>query len=277
MNKLLNKKMVFKDYHYQPTTLILPNAWDVMSAKTYQELGYKAIGTTSAGISASAGYLDGERIPFSEMFKVVKEITKSVDIPVSADIESGFSETIEGILENVKKLISIGVAGINLEDSIKSANTKIYEIAYQQEKIEKIKDLAIIEGVQLFVNARTDIYWLNLFNDKCRFAKTIERAKAYQDAGADGIFIPGVEDEDTIKMFVKEIELPINILVGRSTPKIQQLNSLGVSRLSFGSGAYRATMSALLEITEEVIKYGEYKRMMNNSFTYEKMMRILYQ
>lgn len=134
MNDMLIKSKIFNDYHQDSSILILPNAWDVMSAKIYEDLNYRAIGTTSAGIAASLGYSDGEQLPFESMLDVIEKITQSVNIPVSADIESGYGETIEEVLENVRKIIASGVVGINLEDS-----KKIIYIPYTIRHISKRK------------------------------------------------------------------------------------------------------------------------------------------
>ncbi|ACJ79287.1 isocitrate lyase/PEP mutase family protein [Bacillus paranthracis] len=272
MNDILMKSKIFNDYHHDSSILILPNAWDVMSAKIYEDLNYRAIGTTSAGIAASLGYSDGEQLPFESMLDVIEKITQSVNIPVSADIESGYGETIEKVLENVRKIIASGVVGINLEDSKKNHICSLYDTAYQQKKIESIKNVSISEGVPLFINARTDAYILN----NNRFEETMKRAQAYKDAGADGIFIPGLAQKEQIHMFTKKINLPLNVLVHDSTPSITDLECLKVSRISFGSGAYRATISTLRKLASEVITKGQYETITNEVISYEDMMGFLH-
>ncbi|MDA1582266.1 isocitrate lyase/phosphoenolpyruvate mutase family protein [Bacillus cereus group sp. TH230-1LC] len=272
MNDMLMKSKIFNDYHHDSSILILPNAWDVMSAKIYEDLNYRAIGTTSAGIAASLGYSDGEQLPFESMLDVIKKITKSVNIPVSADIESGYGETLEEVLENVRKIIASGVVGVNLEDSKKNHIYSLYDTAYQQTKIERIKNVSISEGVSLFINARTDAY---IFSNN-GVEETIKRAQAYKDAGADGIFIPGLTQKEHIHMFTKKINLPLNVLIHDSTPSIPDLECLNVSRISFGSGAYRATISTLRKLASEVIMKGQYETMTNDVISYENMVGFLH-
>ncbi|MGF9769464.1 isocitrate lyase/PEP mutase family protein [Bacillus albus] len=274
MKQTLIKSKIFKDYHHDSSILILPNAWDVMSAKIYEDLNYKAIGTTSAGIAASLGYGDGEQLPFESMLDVIRKITQSVSIPVSADIESGYGETIEEILENVRKIIDSGVVGINLEDSKKNHTCSLDDTSYQQKKIESIKNVSISERMPLFINARTDAYIFNSNNN--RVEETMKRAQAYKDAGADGIFIPGLAQKEHIQMFTKEIDLPLNVLIHDSTPSISDLECLNISRISFGSGAYRATISTLRKLASEVIKKGGYGIITNEVISYEEMMEFLY-
>ncbi len=272
MKDMLIKSKIFNDYHHDSSILILPNAWDVMSAKVYEDLNYKAIGTTSAGIAASLGYRDGEQLPFESMLDVIRKITQSVNIPVSADIESGYGETIEEVLENVRKIIANGVVGINLEDSKKNHTCSLYDTAYQQKKIESIKNVSISEGIPLFINARTDAYILN----NNRIDETMKRAQAYKDAGADGIFIPGLVQKEHIQLFTKEIDLPLNVLIHGSTPSISDLECLNVSRISFGSGAYRAIISTLRKLASEVITKGQYGTITNEVMSYEEMMGFLH-
>jgi len=151
------KAKTFHRLHQQSSTFVLPNAWDVISAKMFEECGFKAIGTTSAGIAASLGYLDGQSIPLNKMVETIENIAKSVNVPVSADIEAGYGQTVEEVLETVKAVAAAGAIGINLEDGTGDPNRPIFDISSQEEKIAAIKELSESRNMPLFINARTDL------------------------------------------------------------------------------------------------------------------------
>src|SRR5699024_7430497 len=204
----------FRQLHEQQATFILPNAWDVISAVMFEQCGFKALGTTSAGIATSLGYKDGEHIRFEEMLIAVKRIVSSVNIPVTVDIETGYGETTTEIIENIKRIIKTGAVGINLEDGTGNASDPLHDLDAQVEKITAIKQLS--EENPVFLNARTDTYWLNVGDEEMKFTETVKRANAFERAGADCIFIPGLTDESTIERVRKEISVPINLLAAQA-------------------------------------------------------------
>jgi len=265
----------FKQLHKQPSTFVLPNAWDASSASVFQKSGFKAIGTTSAGIAMSLGYSDGENLPFEKMIEALKSIVNSVDIPVSADIEAGYGKSVEEVIDNVKQVILAGVVGINLEDGTGNPNEPILDISMQVKKIAAIKELSQSLNMPLFINARTDLYWLKIGDPSLQFQSAIKRVKAYEEAGADCIFIPGVTNIDTIKNFREEISCPINLLVGSDTPSLNELSKIGIERVSSGSAPFRATITLLKEISEAIMNSGNFTPMIDDVITYDDMTELL--
>ncbi|WP_368296960.1 isocitrate lyase/phosphoenolpyruvate mutase family protein [Cytobacillus firmus] len=257
------KANTFHRLHQQSSTFVLPNAWDVISAKMFEECGFKAIGTTSAGIAASLGYLDGQSIPLNKMVETIENIAKSVNVPVSADIEAGYGVTVEEILETVKAVAAAGAIGINLEDGTGDPNRPIFDISSQVEKIAAIKELSESSNMRLFINARTDLFWLNAGDSSTRLREAVMRAKAFQDAGADCIFIPGLTDRKDIKKIREEVPCPINLLIDPEMPSISELSEIGIERLSCGSVPFRATLTYLRTISEEIVNRQTFHQMTN--------------
>lgn len=247
---------------------VLPNAWDAMSAKIYESIGFKAIGTTSAGIAISNGYKD-RAMPFETAIAAIKLIAQSVNEPVSADIEDGYGSYIEKVVESVKQVILAGAVGINLEDSTTDLENPLYDITLQQNKILAIKELALAMGIPFFINARTDVYWLNIGNPEWQLSETIKRAQAYHNAGADCLFIPGINNLTTIQIIRDAISCPINLLAGPDLPSLSVLSEIGIQRISLGSGPYRATASLLKTIGEEIMYQGSFRHMTTGVISYQ--------
>ncbi len=266
------KADVFLTLHHAPPILILPNAWDVASGKVFELEGFKAIGTTSAGISATLGYADGQYMSLAENMEVVRRIVNSIALPVSADIESGYATSIEGVVKAAHAALNAGAVGLNLEDGTGDSTTPLFETALQQDKIRAIRAMAISKGIHLVINARTDVF---LMNDESTqsLRHAIDRGNAYKEAGADCIFVPDVGslDKKAIAILVKEIEAPINIVAGATTPPIPELQDMGVSRVSVGPRPMRAVLSVLRKIAKELKTTGTYKLMSESSITYSEV------
>ncbi|MBU8769575.1 isocitrate lyase/PEP mutase family protein [Cytobacillus oceanisediminis] len=270
------KAKTFHHLHQQSSTFVLPNAWDVISAKMFEECGFKAIGTTSAGIAASLGYLDGQSIPLNKMVETIENIAKSVNVPVSADIEAGYGHTVEEVLETVKAVAAAGAIGINLEDGTGDPNRLIFDMSSQVEKIAAIKELSESRKLPLFINARTDLYWLNIGDSSTRIQEAVNRAKAYQDAGADCIFIPGLTDRKIIKEIREEISCPINLLVDPEMPSLSELSEIGIERLSCSSIPFRATLTFLRTISEEIVNRQTFHQMTNGDvLSYKRLTEFI--
>ncbi|MBG9451350.1 dihydrouridine synthase [Cytobacillus firmus] len=270
------KANTFHRLHQQSSTFVLPNAWDVISAKMFEECGFKAIGTTSAGIAASLGYLDGQSIPLNKMVETIENIAKSVNVPVSADIEAGYGVTVEEILETVKAVAAAGAIGINLEDGTGDPNRPIFDISSHVEKIAAIKELSESSNMRLFINARTDLFWLNAGDSSTRLREAVMRAKAFQDAGADCIFIPGLTDRKDIKKIREEVPCPINLLIDPEMPSISELSEIGIERLSCGSVPFRATLTYLRTISEEIVNRQTFHQMTNGDvLSYRKLTEFI--
>jgi 2-methylisocitrate lyase-like PEP mutase family enzyme len=262
----------FLALHHAPTILILPNAWDVASGKIFELEGFKAIGTTSAGISATLGYADGQHMSLAENMEVVRRIVNNTTLPVSADIESGYATSIEGVVKAAQAALNIGAVGLNLEDGTGDPTTPLFDKTLQQDKIRAIREMAIAQGIHLVINARTDVIMIQDDSPE-NLREAIERGNAYREAGADCIFVPDVGnlDKKTIPILVKEIDAPINIIAGATTPSISELQEMGVSRVSVGPRPMRAVLSLLRKIAKELMTTGTYKLMTESSITYSEV------
>ena len=252
------KAAAFRALHKGGEILVLPNAWDVASARVVESEGYSAIATTSAGIAYSMGYPDGQRISRDEMMERVAQIARSVKVPVSADAEAGYGPRPEDAAATARAVIAAGAVGLNLEDSNKDGNRTLAEVSLQVERIRAVIEAGREKGVSIVLNARTDVYLLPGEKKDSDYAEAVRRLAAYRDAGADCVFLPGLRDAATIARLVKELQCPLNILVGPGFPLVSELERLGVARVSVGSGVMRAAMGLTRRIARELRDTGTY-------------------
>lgn len=268
------KGAAFKALHQRQDLFILPNAWDAASARIFEKKGFSAIGTTSAGIAASLGYPDGQKIPVREMMDAIKRIVLAVNLPVTADIEAGYSHEIAKVLEVVKEVMEMGVVGINIEDSTGMKDQPMFDIPSQVAKIRAIRKMVGSAEKTFVINARIDFFYLKLYDTERTVAETLERAHAYLEAGADCIFIFGVNDKEVLTKLVKAIPGPVNLLAGPGMPSVAELGLMGVRRLSLGSGAMRATLGALEQISTELLSDGTYNKLTQNAVPYGELQKL---
>jgi 2-methylisocitrate lyase-like PEP mutase family enzyme len=256
------KALTFRRLHHEPKILLLPNVWDVVSAKIIAEAGYPALATTSAGIAFSLGYPDGEKIPKEEMFARIARIARAVELPVSADVEAGYGTRPEDAAATARSVIDAGAVGINLEDGSGNPADPLVDLSLQLEKIKAVREAAIKTGVLLVLNARTDVYLRGVGpTDDERYRLALERVLAFRDAGADCVFVPGLRDPATINRLVSEVQCPLNILAQAGYPSIPELEKLGVARVSIGSGAMRAGLGLLKRLAGELKTSGTYSQL----------------
>jgi 2-methylisocitrate lyase-like PEP mutase family enzyme len=267
----------FLGNHQAPPILVLPNAWDVISARLFELEGFKAIGTTSAGISATLGYADGQRMTLDENLAVVRRIAGQVQIPVSADLEAGYATSVEGVVQAARAALEADAVGINLEDGTGEAAAPLIEIAAQVEKIAAIRELASSAGIPLVINARTDVYLTPEDDPLAHLRSAVERGAAYRQAGADCIFVPdmGDLDREAIARLVEEIDAPINLIAGARTPPLAELEDLGVARVSLGPRPMRAALALVRKIARELNDAGTYTRMTAEALTYAEVNAML--
>lgn len=263
--QLQEKARLFHSLHHGEDLLILPNAWDALSAKIFERQGAKAIATTSAGMAAIFGYADGQQFPKDLLVIMVDRIVKSVTVPVTVDLEAGFGDTVEEVYETVRGILKIGAVGINIEDADPKRPGYLFPIAEQAEKIKIIKNLAHKSNVPFFVNARTDVFWLNSGDRETRLPETLARLQAYQEAGADGVFVPGLTDHDLISEIAQKIHIPLNLLAGTWIKDLTILKPLGVSRITMGSSATRECAGHLETLVRQYLD-GNYS--INPSISY---------
>src|SRR6202161_1809957 len=246
------KAAAFRGLHSGKEILLLPNVWDVASARLIEEAGFKAVATSSAGIASSLGYPDGQIIPREEMLPVIARIAKAVGIPVSADVEAGYGKTPEDAGRTARAVLDAGAIGMNLEDANADSTAALVELPLQLEKIHAVREMANRLRLPLPLNARTDVYLLQIGDPAKRYDEAVTRLSAFRDAGADCVFVPGLRDAAAIGRLVTDLRCPINILAGPGSPTVPELFKLGVARVSLGSGPMRATLGNLRSIAEEV-------------------------
>ncbi len=227
---------VFRSLHQGPGVLLLPNAWDAGSARLIESLGAKAIATTSAGLAWSRGYSDDNILPEEQLVSATREIARVIRVPLSVDMEGGYSEDPRSVAELAARLIDAGAVGINIEDGRGSKEMLCA-------KIEAIRDRAERSGVDLFINARTDVYLRGIASGDAAIEETIARAARYRAAGGDGVFVPGLPDGAAISAIAAAIKpAPLNIMAVPGLPSIDALQKLGVRRLSAGSAIAQAAL-----------------------------------
>ena len=239
--------------HHNGKLLVLPNIWDPLGAILLESLGYAAVATASASIAFSNGYPDGEKIPFKELLHILRKIINSVTIPVTAEIESGYATNNAELKENIKMLLDIGIAGINFEDTNKDDKT-IISIEAQCEKLSLIRNTASEMGVPLFINARTDVYLkANDLSDEEKLSETIRKGKAYKNSGADCFYPISLKKKEQIEIIIKEVGLPVNVLLLPGILDFETLKIIGVARLSLGPGFLKTSINAMKNIAEKLL------------------------
>lgn len=237
----------FRDLHQRGPILVLPNAWDAASARVFELAGARAIATTSSGVAHALGYPDGEHVPRELMLTIVQRVIATVAVPVSVDLEMGYGRTPAEVAESVRLVVEAGGVGVNLED-------RTEEPEGLAAKIRAVRGL----DLPLFVNARTDWFLWEKGTPEERFVETVRRARAYEAAGADGLFVPGLIDPATIARLLGEIRLPLNLLTRPGLPPVAELARLGVRRVTIGGGGMCAVVGLTRRIAHGLLVDGTY-------------------
>jgi 2-methylisocitrate lyase-like PEP mutase family enzyme len=246
--------------------LILLNAWDAASAAVFVRAGAQALGTTSAGVAWSAGYADGERMAFADLLRTVSNICRVVTVPVSVDIERGFGADAAEVARNAAAVIDAGGIGVNIEDGVDPATNALWPAHISAQRIAAIRSVANTRGVPLFINARTDVYFLPASEPQRRFEEALERLAQYERAGADGAFVPGLTDPSEIARLAARVALPLNVYAGHAgVPPIAQLTAAGARRISVGCGPLQSLLGQAEEMAREILERGVYDRMLRGA------------
>ncbi len=235
-----NQFQTFKELHYQEDVLYLFNCWDVMSAKIIEGKGVKALATSSYAIADAWGCADGEKLPFENLVWFSQQLIHNSNVPVSVDAEGLYADSLETLYYNAQSLFTTGISGINFEDKKNRSHTyELWNVNEQAERIQTLKHVATSLNTNIFVNARTDVFFKEEKHSIDLVKEALNRAEVYADAGADGIFIPGLTNIELIEEFSKNSPLPVNIMLNSST-NIESINwkNVGVSRVSYGPHSY---------------------------------------
>jgi 2-methylisocitrate lyase-like PEP mutase family enzyme len=252
-NTQTDKASRFLELHKPGEPLLMPNAWDLGSAAVLASLGFQAIATTSSGYAATLGRLDGA-VTRDEALAHSAELSGGTDVPVSADLENAFADDPAGVAETVGLALQTGLAGCSVEDYSGGKDGRLYDLALASERVAAAVEAAHAGTVKLVLTARAE----NHIRGRDDLADTIARLQAYEEAGADVLFAPGLKDPDDIRRVVESVERPINVLAIPGTPSVAELASLGVARISVGGAFAFAALAALSEAAEELRDKGTF-------------------
>ncbi|MAD88699.1 MAG: carboxyvinyl-carboxyphosphonate phosphorylmutase [Pseudoalteromonas sp.] len=248
---------MFKELHQEETPLILCNVWDAASAIVAEKLGYQAIGTSSAAIAKSFGKTDGQIISFETLLMVVKQISEVTTLPLSVDIEAGYADTPKEIVENITKLVKLDVVGINIEDSqLINGRRSLVDKHDFSEKLSQIKALLNDANIEMFINVRSDTYIVDAAK---ALPETIERISLYEGTGADGIFLPCLTAPSDISKIVAHCSLPLNIMCMPELANFDQLQKIGVKRISMGNFVYDNLLAHLENTLSSIKQQGSFE------------------
>ncbi|MFI5674108.1 isocitrate lyase/PEP mutase family protein [Streptomyces cellulosae] len=251
-----DRALAFRSLHVPGRPLVLPNAWDTASARIVEDAGAAAVATTSAGLAWALGAADGDTLDRDRALAAVARIAAAVDVPVTADVESGYARDAAGVAATIRAVIAAGAVGVNLEDALYGGGGgPLRPVAEQAERVAAAREAADAEGVPLFVNVRTDTF----LRGAGGVDLTLERAAAFLAAGADGIFVPGAVGPGTVKLLVEGIDGPRNVMAGPGAPPVAELAALGVARVSVGSGIAQAAHAVVRRAARELLDAGTYE------------------
>jgi 2-methylisocitrate lyase-like PEP mutase family enzyme len=243
----------FLELHQPGRPLLLPNPWDRGSARLLAWLGFEALATTSSGFAATLGRLDGS-VTRSEAIGHAADIVGATELPVSADLENGFADDPDGVAETLRLALQAGLAGCSVEDATGRPDVPIYPAGLAAERVRAAAEAAHRGPVRLVLTARAE----NYLHDRPDLADTIARLQAYQEAGADVLYAPGLTDLDDIRRVVSSLDRPVNVLARPGVPAVAELAAVGVARISVGGGFAFAALGAVLEAAGELRDAGTY-------------------
>jgi len=253
--------------------LVLPNAWDAISARVFEEVGCRAVATTSAGVSWSLGYPDGERIPWAEFLGATLRMARCLAVPLTVDCESGFSATPEELGERVREIIGTGASGINLEDSRDHHTHALLPLEDAVERISAARAAADQEGVPIVINARTDFYLPAQSGHAVPFADVVHRCRAYLAAGADCVYPIGLADIHLIRQLTQELRAPVNIMGRPGSPTLAELRAAGVARVSTAVGPALLMAGTLMDAIVKLKETGSCEHFAS-PFSYPRMQQL---
>jgi 2-methylisocitrate lyase-like PEP mutase family enzyme len=249
------KSKKLRDLVRAPEILVMPGAYDVLSAILFEQMGFKAIQGTSGGIALALGYPDGEVMSRDLFVEVSGNFAAAVGVPFNADGERGYGDE-AGVRDTVRALVARGVAGMNLEDGAAKGKGGLVELHEQLRKIKAVMETRRELGSDFFLNARVDAFHVMPDDPKRAIHEAIHRGNAYAEAGGDCIFYLSLHSADTIGQVAKEVQAPISILAGPQSPSVKELQDLGVARVSYGSGFLKAAITGAKRLAQEIAEKG---------------------
>jgi 2-methylisocitrate lyase-like PEP mutase family enzyme len=249
-----NRKVeALRALHVPGRPLVLPNAWDAASARVVEQAGANAVATSSAAVANALGYTDGEDLPRAELLAAARRIARVVEVPLTIDVEGGYSRDPAAVADLIDEALGAGAVGINLEDGVEAPDVLV-------EKIRAIRARAGRSGREVFVNARTDVFLRGLAEGAAAIEETCRRGALYRDAGADGLFVPGLSDLASLATIAERCPLPLNAMVRTADfPAVQALGAARVARISLGGALFHACLSLAARIAGEVLSAGTYE------------------
>ena len=270
MSSQAEKAEAFRSLHDRRRVLVLPNAWDVPSARIFEDEGFPAVATSSAGLMVSLGYPDGEEIPQKEFLSAVGRIARALSIPLSADVVGGFGESPENVVRSVRAVVREGAIGINIEDFVHSTK-KLLPLEKQTSRLRALVRLRKSSEVPFVINARTDALRYAQGAEEAKFEEAVRRAKAFRDLGADCVYPMGLVEADAISRFVRELDFPVNVMVRKGLPPVPDLQRMRVARVSFGPSASYAALGLLHRASEEIREKGTYETLVEGAISFDEL------
>ncbi len=270
MSSQLEKATAFRALHHGARILVLPNAWDIPSARVFEDAGFPAVATSSAGLMVSQGYQDGERMPRRELLAIVARIAERVAIPLSADVVAGYGRSAREVAATIQQVVDAGAVGVNIEDRVPSGEG-LFRLDTQLRRLESVRRAATASGIPLVINARTDAFREAPGDEDSRFREAIRRATAYRDAGADCVYPMGLTDALSIATFVDALRCPVNVMVRKGLPPLADLEKLGVKRVSFGPSASYAAVGLLKRVSRDILDRGSFELLLDGTVGFDEL------
>lgn len=270
MNVQAERAQVFRSLHDRRKVLILPNAWDVPSARIFEDEGFPAVATSSAGVMVSLGYPDGEDIPVEEYLAAVTRISRALAVPLSVDVVGGFGASPEAVAKSVRAFVDAGAVGVNIEDFV-HISRHLLPVVKQLARLRALVKLRETMGIPFVINARTDALRFGAGDEQARMGEAVQRGEAYRELGADCVYPMGLTDASSISAFVKAIDCPVNVMVRKGLPSVPELRRLGVARVSFGPSASYAAMGLLHRAAEEIRRSGTFGALVDGAIGFDEL------
>ena len=270
MSRQSERAEEFRRLHDRKSVLVLPNAWDVPSARLFEDEGFPAVASARSGMLVWLGLSDGEGIPSLEFVSAVGRIARVLSVPLSADVMGGLGASPEGVVKSMRAVVRAGAVGINIEDFIHETR-KLLPVEKQVDRLRALVRLRSSVRVPFVINARTDAARFASGEDDDRLEEAIRRAAAYRDVGADCVYPMGLTDAESISRFVKALDFPVNVMVRKGLPPIPELKRLGVARVSFGPSASYAAMGLLKRASREVLQKGTYDALLEGAIAFDEL------